>query len=160
MNNLNEENMAEFVVEALERTAFVLADIVDAEYATQELPPPDRYARIAFTGDAAQGDVILSASTGFVVELASSMLGVEPEQVNPEVEGRDALNELANIIGGSVITALGGEEKHYEYGLPSALTKGELPTFNDDTITCYIESECENLTISWVPRIDTSAAAA
>jgi len=48
MNNLNEENMAEFVVEALERTAFVLADIVDAEYATQELPPPDRYARIAF----------------------------------------------------------------------------------------------------------------
>ena len=158
MNNLTASRIGELVVEALERTAFLLADTID-EVEAAELPAATRFARITFSG-AAEGSIVLSASEGFVQELASSLLGVEPDQVDPDNEGRDALNELANIVGGSVILQLGGAEKQYQYGLPRALAKEEVPKDSPGMIKCFVESEGELLSVGWLPHPGSSAAAA
>jgi hypothetical protein len=159
MTMLDASQIARLVVEALERTAFVLADEIDVLDADQ-LPALTRFSRVVFSG-AADGTVLLSASDGFVQELAASLLGVELDEVSPDAEGRDALNELSNIVGGSIILALGGAEKHYEYGLPEALDAAAVPSsFPTEAVHCYIESEGESLRVSWLPGVCGDLAAA
>lgn len=158
MNNLNADRIGQLVVEALERTAFVLADPVPADYA-ESLPVPDRFSKVDFSG-AAVGSVVLSASEGFVRELASSLLGVEPDEVEPDCDGQDALNELANIVGGSVILELGGAEKEYHYGLPCTMSPNEVPDDTPGTVRSYLEAEGELLCVAWTPQDAVNSAAA
>lgn len=158
MNDLTASCIGELVVEALERTAFVLAETIDQTEAA-ELPAATRFSGISFTG-AVEGSIVLSASEGFVMELASSLLGVEPEEIDPDNEGRDALNELANIVGGSVILKMGGADKNCEYGLPRALAGDEVPEDSSVMIRCFIESEGELLSVGWLPAAGSSSAAA
>ena len=108
MSQLTSQRIGQLVIEALERTAFVLAETVDAGRAA-ELPKPIHFSRIVYTGPT-QGEVHLAAIDGFVRELASSILGVEPEEVDTETQGQDAIKELANIVGGSTILELGGAD--------------------------------------------------
>ena len=157
MNTLSSDRIGELVIEALERTAFVLAETV----APDELESgfqPRHFARVTFTG-AAEGAVVLAADDAFVLELASSFLGVEPDDVDINVEGRDALNELANIVGGSVILEYDGAVRQYNYGLPEAITKDQLPPEADDAVSCGVSSESGVLTVFWLPRADARAAA-
>ena len=93
MTMLTSQKIADFVIEALERTAFVLAEAIDAGQATS-LPAPSKYSRISYIGPTS-GNVYLAASEGFIRELAASILGVEPEDVDPSNEGEDAITELA-----------------------------------------------------------------
>ena len=103
---------------------------------------------------------MLSATDGFLVELASSILGVEATEVDSDKEGKDALDELANIVGGSVILELGGEDQYIKYGLPSALDESDLPEVGEHTVKCYLECERELLVVTWQPFSKEQAAAA
>lgn len=147
MTVLTPLRIGELVVDALERTAFVLVDVVDEER-VKELCPPNRHSRVQFSG-AEFGTIVLSATDGFLVELASSILGVEATEVKPDNEGKDALCEMANIIGGSVILELGGEDQYIKYGLPCAIEESDLPEVGDDTVKCYLEYEGELLVVTW-----------
>lgn len=158
MTNLTTDRIGELVVDALERTAFVLVDVVDDER-VKELPPPSRHVRVQFSG-AACGAIVLSATDGFLVELASSILGVEATEVTPEKEGKDALGELSNIVGGSVILELGGEDQYIKYGLPSAINESDLPEASEQIVKCYFECEGELLVVTWQPLQNEQAAAA
>lgn len=158
MTTLSAERIGELVVEALERTAFVLVDIVDDKQA-KELPPPSQHVRVQFSG-AACGSIILSATEGFLLELASSILGVEASEVTSEKEGKDALGELSNIVGGSVILELGGEDRYIKYGLPSAINESDLPEDSERIVKCYFECEGELLVVTWQPLQNEQAAAA
>lgn len=158
MTDLTTDRIGELVVDALERTAFVLVDVVDDER-VKELPPPRRHTRVQFSG-ASCGAIVLSATDGFLVELASSILGVEAAEVDSDKEGKDALDELANIVGGSVILELGGEDQYIKYGLPCAIDESDLPEDGEDTVKCYLECESELLVVTWQPFIDDQAAAA
>lgn len=158
MTNLTTDRIGELVVDALERTAFVLVDVVDDER-VKELPPPSRHVRVQFSG-AACGAIVLSATDGFLLELASSILGVEATEVTPEKEGKDALGELSNIVGGSVILELGGEDQYIKYGLPSAINESDLPEASEQIVKCYFECEGELLVVTWQPLQNEQAAAA
>ena len=158
MSELTSDCIGDLVVDALERTAFVLAETVPASDAMDNFQP-NHFAKIGFTG-VANGCIILAADTEFVSEVASSLLGVEPEDVDPDKEGRDALGELANIVGGSIIIEFGGEDQNYEYGLPTSLTRAQLPPEPDGTVKCYLQSECGMLCVSWVPVSDAGSIAA
>ena len=101
----------------------------------------------------------LAASEGFICELASSILGVEPEDVDPAIEGEDAIKELANIVGGSAILKLGGEKCEYSLHLPELIQASDLPSSDNNTQVCFVESEGELLKVIWQPT-DSSASAA
>jgi len=158
MNSLTYEQLGAMVVDALERTAFVLAETVDPDEAERRFTPA-LCSVIDFTG-AANGCVALAADVPFVQELASSILGVEPEQVQPEKEGRDGLSELANIVGGSIIIALGGVENEYKYGLPRAADPAQLGAEPAGAVHTDIASECGRLRVSWLPNVSASQIAA
>lgn len=153
MTDLNPDRMAELAIEALERTAFVLAEPAESE---DEFKPA-YFARVGFTG-AAEGHVVLAADGGFVSELASSMLGVEPEEVAPDTEGQQALNELANIVGGSVIIDLGGEKADYKYGLPEQIGPTDAGATNAGSVSGLVASEEGHLRVTWIPATARAAA--
>ncbi len=158
MTMLTSQNIAEFVIEALERTAFVLAEIIDAGQATS-LPAPTKFSRITYFGPTA-GVIYLAASEGFICELAASILGVEPADVDPSNEGEDAIKELANIVGGSAILKIGGEKCEYSLRLPELIEASDLPGSDNNTQMCFVESEGELLKVIWQPADSASSAAA
>ena len=158
MTMLTSQKISDFVIEALERTAFVLAEAIDAGQATS-LPAPTNFARISYIGPSC-GYVYLAASEGFIRELAASILGVEPEDIDPSNEGEDAITELANIVGGSVTLELGGEKCEYSLRLPELIEASELPKTDNNTQVCYVESEGELLKVIWQPNDSAASAAA
>jgi hypothetical protein len=110
---LDSDTLSQLAIEALERTAFVLADpCADPD----ALPSAEVFAQIEFHGPE-QGGVDLAASRGFTRNLASSILGCDAAEVT-DAQGDEALRELANILGGSVIYRLGGEQCAFSLGLP------------------------------------------
>lgn len=114
MNTITSTSLAEMTIRMLERTAMVLAEPVpDGE----EHARPTRAARITYRGPS-EGVLFLCATDLFLSELAASLLGVDTSEINVETHGSDALREMANIVGGSVILAMSGEVCEYSLGLP------------------------------------------
>ncbi len=134
------------------------AEPVDAGQAA-ELPSPTYCARIAYSGPS-EGQLILAASEGFLRELASSILGVEPEEVDPDQHGKDAIKELANILGGSAVLELGGAECHYSLNLPELIECSEAPEPGAQGAVCFVETEGEILKVIWHPSDSSRSAAA
>ncbi len=158
MSQLTSQRIAQLVIDALERTAFVLAEPVDAERAA-ELPAETCFSRILYTGPD-QGQLFLAASEGFVRELVSSLLGVEPQDVDPASQGEDAFKELANIVGGSTILELGGADCRYSLNLPELVEGSETPEPGDRGAACFVESEGELLKVIWRPSDPSRSDAA
>lgn len=144
--------IAELVLEALERTAMVLAEPVD-EDAASALAPSAHFARIRHFG-AAEGVLQLEASDGFVRELCSSAVGGEPDEVDLALDGADALREFANIIGGSIILELGGDERVINLGLPDTLDPGNAAANVGvaGAAICHFDSMGERFTVRWWSR--------
>ena len=149
MKQFDADRLAQLAVRALERTAFVLADPVDSEAAT-ELPAVTRAARIAYSGPTC-GEFFLAASEGFLRELASSMLGVEPQEVDPDNQGQDALKEPANLVGGSGILELGDDDRLHSLSLPVLCRPDEIPAV-DSGRQCFLDSDGELLQVVWAPQ--------
>ena len=155
MSRIDSNSLRMLVTQALERTAFVIVDPCDEQDAGR-LAPATHFARIDYAGPES-GSVYLQASPGFLTELASSILGAEPDEIRLDVEGLDALRELANIVGGSAVVALGGESLPYALRLPETLDGP--PTDLADAVTCTVESMGERLTVSWRPHAAARQAA-
>jgi Chemotaxis phosphatase CheX len=158
MTALTPDRLAQLVLTALERTAFVLAEPITAEQAAEH-PAPTHFSRISYHGPS-DGEIVLAASEGFILELASSLLGVEAADVNPAVEGQDAIKELANIVGGSVILELGGEDCMYSLKLPRLTSPAELASPIPAQSVCHLDSVGELLEVRWYPTPMAQAAAA
>lgn len=154
---MNQDMLSEMAIEALERTAFVSAEPADQDF-LDELDPCEWFTRIRYTGPV-NGSVYLAGSPGFMLGLASSLLGVEIEDVSIEKEGMDALRELTNIVGGSVVSALGGDHCKLSLGLPEIIEQSEFPA---DTTGehCVLDAEGERLEIFWEPAQAADSRAA
>jgi len=142
MTEITINELEQIVTDALERTAFVMVDVEDEDLSGML----SHHARVVYSGPE-NGQLLLSASGGFLAELASNLIGVEPDEVSPDLEGVDALAELANILGGSLVNRLGAESVPYTLGLPeslSAATGGGA-----GSLVCRLESEGEPLHVSW-----------
>jgi CheY-specific phosphatase CheX len=137
-HTLDPNALARLVIDALERTAFVLADPCDDPDA---LPAADTFAQIDFHGPTT-GNVELRASRAFARNLAASILGSDASDIT-DMQSEEALRELANIIGGSVITALGGSDCRFSLGLPRL---GRATALDNDT-ACTLDAEGERLEV-------------
>ena len=85
---------------------------------------------------------------------------MEPEEIDPEVQGKDAIKELANIIGGSAILELGGDDCQYSLQLPELAGGTSASEPGDDGAACFVESEGEILKVVWRPMDSSQSAAA
>ncbi len=159
MNTLNSEVLQNMATEALERTAFVLADPFDANEARAEAMP-SFYAGIQYSGSEC-GAIQLAASEDFIRELASSILGVEPDEVDPNGVGSDALRELANIVGGSVILNLGGVDHNFALGLPESIAPVQWNHAVDGCVDAWLSTDEDSwLLVRWVPAQASKSQAA
>jgi len=141
---LEKSQLEHVVAGALERTAFVLTDPAES----QEAYSYNQHAHITFTSAEEESDVYLSASDGFLREVAASMLGLEeddPSLIAEELS--EALPELANILAGEIVVCLGGEEKRFMLGIPDACDVGQVPGA-DASVACGVESMGEGLRVS------------
>lgn len=111
------ESIEDRICTALEQMCFVLADPVD-EVEEADLA---RHAQISLSDESNITKLLLSASDGFLVEAASSLLGMGPDEVTPEEDGVLILKELSNIFCGEMIDLLGGTERQIGAGLPEEL---------------------------------------
>lgn len=147
------KSLQTIIMRALERIAFLVVDPSDPDV-TNDLPPAYASASVPFEG-CASGTVVVSASKGFLIELASGIMGVEPEEVNVDVEGLDALREITNILGGEVVRSLGGDDNPCRLGLPEVIDS--VPS-TWPTASCLMDALGELLYVSWYSKSAKKAA--
>jgi two-component system chemotaxis response regulator CheY len=140
---LESETLEILTANALERTAFVLSDPADVAPAKTF----DRHARISYRSESELADIYLSASEGFLRELAASMLGIEEDDPSIVEELGAALSEMANIIAGEIVVALGGEEQRFTLGIPKIVPIESIPKGRAGS-ACGVSSLGENLQVS------------
>ena len=139
---LDQHALARLVIDALERTAFVLADPSPAPDA---LPEANTFAQIDFHGPD-NGRVELHASRAFARNLAASILGTNAAEIT-DLQCEEALRELANIVGGSVITALGGSDCRFSLGLPRLGRSPHASGAAELDTACILDAEGERLEV-------------
>lgn len=141
---MNTDDLNTISQAALERSAFVFAEPDDSAGA----PPTYGFARIRVSGSV-NGELQLAASEGFLRELAASLLGVEPNEVDPVSHGADALKEMANMIAGSVVLHYDGENRAYSLGLPSASDRTSFESAWARGLTTTLLTNGEPLALVW-----------
>jgi CheY-specific phosphatase CheX len=139
MSNLDHNALCRMVTAVLERTMFIFAE------PAQPGPADSKWASsISFSG-AYNGSVTVRASEGFVRQLVGGFVSVEPQQADLAKFGQDAMNELANLVGGQIVAALGGEDRPIRLGLPDPAKAGQ--TKLDKALVCGLDSMGDQLTI-------------
>lgn len=131
-NPLDVDKLRSKVEAILETMCFVIADPIDTSDIMVEADSTPIKAWISFRTDAEEGVLELVADEDFLLEAASGLLGIEPDELNPELDPGETLMELANIIGGEVVAVLGAEENTYRMGLPSS-TPAEIGATREET---------------------------
>ncbi len=89
----------------------------------QAQAPVTASSRVRFRGPSS-GVMEVEVAGGFLEELASNMLGLERDSVSKQV-AQDALGEVANVICGNALPALGGAAAVFDLSAPET-TDGPL----------------------------------
>ena len=112
------ENVQETIIDSftdvIEKMAFMFVeeaeeDETDADGALK--------AEMQFSG-AHSGFLVIAISHETADELASNVLGVDPDDENIEELRNDALRELLNVTCGNLLTAHYGEEPVFDLSVP------------------------------------------
>lgn len=143
LDPLTTEQVSEAVAGALESIAFMLLDGAETEEQSYS-----QHTRIEYSGSHETSEVRLSATDGFLLELASNLIGVDISEVSPELEGTQALSELANIVCGEVVRVLGGTDSSFRMGLPESIQDGVGLNETTELVECQLESEGEFLRVT------------
>lgn len=114
MNEPTATLLARAAGQSLEEAAFVLTEPVEEP---PEWDGPVDVVELGFTGPAS-GRLLMAAPRRFGCELASNLLGVDPEDAAVNGRGSEALAEMANIVGGVLMEALFGPDTLTRLGLP------------------------------------------
>lgn len=155
MNSITAQMLTDATISALERTAMVLAEPGSPD---QPSEPVTRFAQIRYSGPS-QGALTLGANEGFLREVAASLLGVETSEVDVDVQGMDALRELANILGGSVILAMSGETCRFSLGLPESTPPADLSVPpGPNAASCAVVADGGVLRVKWTRESVAQAA--
>ncbi len=123
MNGIEQAQLTDGVTNILEKMAFVLCE--DAEEPRWDNDDYQEHVYLTLQGGGEHAAVLLSADQPFLVELASSILGVMPDDLGAEQAGM-ALLELGNVVAGEVVQILGGAFVEYDLSLPKAIAATDL----------------------------------
>ena len=81
----------------------------------------DRLAHVSYSGSRTSGEVYVSATDGFLSELAAGLLGRGPEQIDVEAQGLEALRELSSRLVDEMVRILGHATSPFDVGAPETL---------------------------------------
>ena len=123
MLTVSSDNLQGVVSNALERMAFVFCEPTELT-GGEVLALAAAHASIELRG-ACNYVVTVSATSGLIQEVASGMMGCEPEEIDVDDHGRATVAELANIFGGELVMQLSSEEEGLLIGLPRELDDEE-----------------------------------
>jgi CheY-specific phosphatase CheX len=133
------ELLASVVGGVLEDAAFVLAT-------PREDAPPDVVSecavcvRQAFRGPVT-GHCEIRVPLDLAVILAANMLGMTSGGADAREICLDAMKEALNIICGSLLTEMAGEEPIFHLGTPEAQQGAEPPPTDDRTSQIWLDAE-------------------
>lgn len=149
-------NAVDFLVTAaaaLERMAFVITE-PGSETAGEVLAQACCHAVTEIVGDSHRTWLAVSATHGFVAEVAASMMGVDPDEIDVREHGGATVGELANVFGGELVMAMGGDETPLRLGLPQVLDDVAARARVDELAgggcgwTCVLKSEAGLLLVA------------
>ena len=113
------ENLEELVTKALERMAFVFSEPVPVNV-DEVLAHAVAHASIELRGRRIY-TITVSATDGFVRDVASGMIGCDAEEVDVDEHAQAAVSELANVFGGELVMQMTEESEDMLIGLPQEL---------------------------------------
>jgi len=117
MNDRIHETLIDVFCQVLEQVAFAFGE----ETSKEELPSDgvSNYLRcsICFKGPF-KGTIEMTLPTDFCEELAANTLGVEQEEITPEMAA-DALKEVANVTCGQWLTTIAGDRPVFDLTIPN-----------------------------------------
>lgn len=99
----------------LETLTFIFADEADGK---ASIPGDAVLVNITFSGPVT-GSLDMSIARSLGIEMASNLLGLDPEDANAERAGDDALRELMNVTCGHVLTGIAGNEPVFNLAIPT-----------------------------------------
>jgi flagellar motor switch protein FliN len=104
LKNLDIKNqVSESIIEVFD--TMLSMDLTEADtVSASDLDGVRKVGSVCFAGDAT-GLVNIQVSESFAVEMAASLMGMEPEEIEGEEEIEDLMGELGNIVGGNLKSA-------------------------------------------------------
>ncbi len=127
MTIIDQQRLALDLVKSLESMASLLCE--EAEEYRNDLDDYCAHVRVNVRGDGRHTIINLSGDSGFLVEFASSMLGVMTDEVDLELQGVSALLDFGSVASGEVIRVLGGERAEFDLSPPETISRDELAAF-------------------------------
>jgi hypothetical protein len=130
------ELLTDILGQVLQESAFIFAEPDDEP---EDWPAPVLIARIAFESTRG-GALRLVTNLRAAAEIAANMLGID---LGPEAEeqGRPAVSELLNVLGGAFLVRYFGTAVPSQLGLPSTQIVDAVPAANRSCVaTVRLES--------------------
>ena len=146
MSTISATDFVQTAATALERMAFVVSEPA-TETAGEVLAQSGCNALVEISGDSHRAWLVVAATRGLVCEVAAGMLGMDPAEIDVDEHGEAVVSELANILGGELVMAMGGEETALRLGLPQGLDDAAIGARIDEIAgndlgwTCVLRSE-------------------
>jgi len=156
MNAVGAEAFAEVAVRALERMAFVFTEPSD-QGPGEVLAHPVVSAQVPIEREALLLRLCVTATHDFLGEVASAMLGLEQSEIDVDEHGTATVSELANVLGGELLMAMGGGEEPLRLGLPVLVTDEAAGALADASLahgtTLVLQTDTGGiLMLSWGPK--------
>jgi hypothetical protein len=115
MSDPSPEMLTEVLSSVLEEAAFFL---IEPEAVPDHFEGDVFSASIDFEAMRG-GQLRLTASRNLARNLAANMLGIDPGDPEADEQGRNALGEILNVLGGAFVTRHFGTKTPFQLGLPS-----------------------------------------
>jgi CheY-specific phosphatase CheX len=127
MSEPTQQMLAEVLSNVLEEAAFFMIEPepVPAEYDGEVFSATIDFEAVR------GGQLRLTASRNLARNLAANMLGIDPADTEADEQGRNALGEILNVLGGAFITRHFGTKVPFQLGLPNVaddVPPGRHPT--------------------------------
>jgi CheY-specific phosphatase CheX len=116
-NEITLQELEYIVVDILQEAAFVFAEPSESSGWEDESL---LVARLGFKGPAS-GEMILSCNQSMATDFAANLLGVDPDDPDAVMRGSDALGEMLNIVGGTLLANWFGVNGDFEMEIPSVV---------------------------------------
>jgi hypothetical protein len=115
MSDPSPEMLAEVLSSVLEEAAFFM---IEPEPVPETFDGEVFCATIDFEA-VRGGQLRLTASRNLARNLAANMLGIDANDPEADEQGRNALGEILNVLGGAFVTRHFGTKTPFQLGLPS-----------------------------------------
>ncbi len=109
--------------EVAERMAFLFCESPEADASCE--PPPEIIGALMTFAGPLRGELRIATVPEVCREVASNVLGVEPDDEAAERASADALKELLNVTCGRILTELAGEEPVFDLSVPEVSEMSE-----------------------------------